>query len=287
MANCLVTGHKGYIGSKLYAKLEELGHTVYGIDIISEQLLEKLDIRWHLFDHKKQPNHIKFKPDYIFHLAAKPSVGWSVENPSDSLSHNVLGSSRILEFAKLSGAKRVIFASSAAAITPTSPYGAHKRMTELECKVYASLYDIDTVCLRYFNVYSEDQKYGGAYSTAISAWLEMIRRNLPLRFDGDGTQTRDFIHVDDIVDATIHCMAHEEDFNGEVYDVGTGYSHSLTEIKDYINNILDVTWDLQPERLGDIKNSRAKTSKLENTGWKARIKLETGLQRCFASVGDK
>jgi UDP-glucose 4-epimerase len=160
-------------------------------------------------------------------------------------------------------------------------------MTELECKVYASLYDIDTVCLRYFNVYSEDQKYGGAYSTAISAWLEMIRRNLPLRFDGDGTQTRDFIHVDDIVDATIHCMAHEEDFNGEVYDVGTGYSHSLTEIKDYINNILDVTWDLQPERLGDIKNSRAKTSKLENTGWKARIKLETGLQRCFASVGDK
>jgi len=287
MANCLVTGHKGYIGSKLYAKLKELGHTVCGVDIASEQTPEKLDIRWHLFDHEKQSNHIKFKPDYIFHLAAKPSVGWSVENPSDSLAHNVLGSSRVLEFAKLSGTKRVIFASSAAAATPTSPYGAHKKMTELECKVYTSLYDIDTVCLRYFNVYSEDQKYGGAYSTAISAWLEMIRRNKPLRLDGDGTQTRDFIHVDDIVDANLHCMNHEKDFNGEVYDVGTGQSCSLIEIKDHIDNIFDVIWDLQPERLGDIKDSRAEISKLENLGWKAQINLEAGLQRCLTNVGDK
>ena len=287
MANCLITGHKGYIGSKLYAKLEQLGHNVHGIDIASNERTENLDIRWHLFDHEKSFNHLNFKPEYIFHLAAKPSVEWSVKNPSDSLSHNVLGSSRVLEYAKLIGAKRVIFASSAAANTPTSPYGAHKRMTEMECKVYASLYDIDTVCLRYFNVYSEDQKYGGAYSTAISAWLEMIRKNMPLRLDGDGTQTRDFIHVDDIVDANLHCMSREKDFNGEVYDVGTGQSCSLVEIKDYIDNIFDVTWDLQPERPGDIKNSKAEISKLENLGWKAQINLETGLRRCLAGVGDK
>jgi UDP-glucose 4-epimerase len=284
MARCLVTGHKGYIGSKLFRKLKELGHDVYGIDTEAKDISEKLDIRWHLFDHEKQFNHIKFKPEYIFHLAAKPSVQWSVENPSESLSHNVMGSSRVLEYANLVGAKRVIFASSAAADTPSSPYGVHKRMTELECRVYSDLYELDTVSLRYFNVYSEDQKYDGAYSTVISAWLEKIKNNEPLRLDGDGQQTRDFIHVDDIVAANIHCMNYNNDFNGEVYDVGTGNSSSLSHIKQYFENVFDVTWELQPERVGDIKHSKANISKLETLGWTAQINLKTGLRRCIAHV---
>tara|TARA_Y100000114_G_C11755378_1_gene326592 strand:- start:708 stop:1568 length:861 start_codon:yes stop_codon:yes gene_type:complete len=284
MARCLVTGHKGYIGSKLFRKLKELGHDVHGIDTEAKEISEKLDIRWHLFDHEKQFNHIKFKPEYIFHLAAKPSVQWSVENPSESLSHNVMGSSRVLEYANLVGAKRVIFASSAAADTPSSPYGVHKRMTELECRVYSDLYELDTVSLRYFNVYSEDQKYGGAYSTVISAWLEKIKNNEPLRLDGDGQQTRDFIHVDDIVAANIHCMNYNNDFNGEVYDVGTGNSSSLSYIKQYFENVFDVTWELQPERVGDIKHSKANISKLETLGWTAQINLKTGLRRCIAHV---
>ncbi len=183
-------------------------------------------------DNEKNFNHLKFEPEYIFHLAAKPSVQWSVENPSDSLNHNVLGSSRVLEYAKLVGAKRVIFASSAAAQIPSSPYGAHKRMTELECKIYSTLYDIDTVCLRYFNVYSKDQKYGGPYSTVISAWMEMIKQNKPLRIDGDGTQTRDFVHVDDIIGANIFCMSQDRDFNGATCDVGTGTETSLTQLSE-------------------------------------------------------
>tara|TARA_Y100000004_G_scaffold156890_1_gene182245 strand:- start:664 stop:1521 length:858 start_codon:yes stop_codon:yes gene_type:complete len=284
MARCLVTGHKGYIGSKLFKKLNKLGHDVCGIDIASDHISENLDIRWHLFDHEKNFNHLKFKPEYIFHLAAKPSVQWSVENPSDSLAHNVLGSSRVLEYAKLVGAKRVIFASSAAANEATSPYGAHKRMTELECKVYSSLYDVDTVSLRYFNVYSEDQEYGGSYSTVISAWMEKIRQNAPLRIDGDGTQSRDFVHVDDIVSANIHCMNHKNKFNGQVYDVGTGHAHSLNDIKKYFDNIFDVIWDVQPPRLGDVKNSRADTSGLDSIGWCAEINLKTGLRRCVANV---
>tara|TARA_Y100001938_G_scaffold151079_1_gene245755 strand:+ start:3880 stop:4734 length:855 start_codon:yes stop_codon:yes gene_type:complete len=284
MANCLVTGHKGYIGSKLYAKLLELGHEVRGIDIKSNDISERLDIRWHLFDHEKNFNHLNFKPEYIFHLAAKPSVQWSVENPSDSLAHNVMGSSRVLEYAKLVGAKKVIFASSAAAIEPTSPYGAHKRMTELECKVYASLYDLDTVCLRYFNVYSEDQEYGGPYSTVISAWLESIRNNQPLRLDGDGSQTRDFIHVDDVVDANIHCMHHKKRFNGEIYDVGTGCSQSLIEIKKYFDNVFDNEWDIKDSRIGDIKHSKANVVKLNNIGWYSKIDLKTGLRRCVKNI---
>ena len=284
MANCLVTGHKGYIGSKLFDKLQQFGHSVYGIDIKSKDVNEKLDIRWHLFDRNKNTTHLKFKPDYIFHLAAKPSVQWSVENPSESLANNVMGSSKVLEYAKLVGAKRVIFASSAAANAPTSPYGAHKRMTELECKIYASLYDIDTVCLRYFNVYSEDQKYGGPYSTVISAWLESIRNNQPLRLDGDGSQTRDFIHVDDIISANLHCMNHKQNFKGEVYDVGTGCSQSLLEIKKYFDNVFDIKWDIRNSRVGDIKHSKANTIKLNNIGWRHKIDLKTGLRRCISHV---
>ena len=284
MANCLVTGHKGYIGSKLYTKLLELGHEVRGIDIKSNDISERLDIRWHLFDHEKNFNHLKFKPEYIFHLAAKPSVQWSVENPSDSLAHNVMGSSRVLEYAKLVGARRVIFASSAAAIEPTSPYGAHKRMTELECKIYASLYDLDTVCLRYFNVYSEDQEYGFPYSTVISAWVESIRNNEPLRLDGDGCQTRDIIHVDDIVGANIHCMHHKKRFNGEIYDVGTGCSQSLMEIKKYFDNVFDNKWDIKDSRIGDIKHSKANVTKLNNIGWYSKIDLKTGLRRCVKNI---
>jgi len=284
MANCLVTGHKGFIGSKLYAKLKDLGHEVYGVDVAADNISEKLDIRWHLFDNEKSFNHINFEPDYIFHLAAKPSVQWSVENPSDSLAHNVMGSSRVLEYAKLAGAKRVIFASSAAAISPTSPYGAHKRMTEMECKLYSSLYDMDTVSLRFFNVYSEDQEYGGPYSTAISAWFEMIKNNKPLRLDGDGTQTRDFIHVDDIIDCLIHCMQYNKNFNGEIFEVGTGKSHSLSEIKNFINNVFEVEWQQADERIGDIKHSMASIANLTKTGWRPKITLKKGLQRCVASV---
>ena len=284
MANCLVTGHKGYIGSKLYAQLEELGHNVHGIDIASNDISEKLDIRWHLFDHDKKFDHIKFKPEYIFHLAAKPSVQWSVENPSDSLTHNVLGSSRVLEYASLVGAKRVIFASSAAAAEPSSPYGTHKKMTELECKGYSSLYNVDTVSLRFFNVYSEDQKYGGVYSTAIAAWFEMIKQNKPLRFDGDGSQTRDFIHVDDVVNCLIHCMEYRTDFDGSVHDVGTGESHSLAEVRTFISNVFDVIWEDTPPRKGDVKHSAADITTLSGKGWTSSINLKSGLQRCIANV---
>ena len=284
MANCLVTGHKGFIGSALYKKLQTLGHNVYGIDVASTELSENLDIRWHLFDHEKSFNHLKFKPEYIFHLAAKPSVQWSVENPSESLAHNVMGSSRVLEYANLVGAKRLIFASSAAAANPTSPYGAHKRMTEIECQVYASLYQVDTLSLRFYNVYSENQEYGGAYSTAISTWFHMIKTGAPLRIDGDGTQTRDFIHVDDIVDCLIHCMNHPSKFEGQVLEVGTGKSYSLLDIKNFIDNVYDVSWINSPERIGDIKHSTADITKLIKIGWQPKITLKKGLQRCISNA---
>jgi len=279
MARCLVTGHKGYIGAKLYNKLVELGHEVYGIDMASLDPIEGLDIRRHMFfNGRPWP---KCKPEYIFHLAAKPSVSWSVENPSESLSHNVLGSSRVLEFAKAVNAHRVIFASSAAVYGALSPYGLHKMMTEDECKLYSKLYDVDTVCLRYFNVYSADQKYGGPYSTVISAWMESLRDGRQLRIDGDGLQTRDFIHVDDIIAANIFCMEHNEKFNGANYDVGTGVETSIDYVRQHINQHAHALWSEEPEREGDIKFSCAKVQALKDLGWSAQIDIKNGLESCF------
>ena len=189
---------------------------------------------------------------------------YSVENPSYTLRQNVLVTSVLLEWSKNHGVKRFIFSSSSAATGdgdgPKSPYGLHKLMCELECKLYSELYGLDTVCLRYFNVYSEDQPFGGAYSTAICAWMERIRTGLALRMDGDGEQTRDMVHVEDVVLANICCMQNNSDFAGKTMDVGSGKSVSMNYIKDYIDQNQEVVWNHAPERKGDVKHTVANLS---------------------------
>ena len=273
--NILITGAKGYIGAKLEREVKLLNHNIYSID---------------LKDGKDLVNYNFNKEiDVVFHLAALPSVQFSVENPSYSLRHNVLGTSRALELAKNCGAKKFIFSSSAAVYgqdgTPNSPYGMHKAMSEMECKLYSELYGLDTVCLRYFNIFSEDQKYGGAYSTVISAWMEMLRQNKPLRIDGDGSQSRDFIHVDDIVSANLFCINYKNRFDGKCFDVGLGKEISLLQIKNIIDERQKgVTWNYSPNRAGDIKNSCADLSKgLQTLGWDSKIDPISEFEKYFSN----
>ena len=267
--NFLVTGHKGFIGSHIF---DALSGTKIGIDLKEgEDILDCL------------PENIEVET--VFHLAALPRVEYSVENPFYTLKHNVLATSKLLEWSKNHGVKRVIFSSSAATYGdgegPNSPYGLHKLMSEMECKIYSQLYGLDTVCLRYFNVYSENQPFGGSYSTVISAWLEMIRRGLPLRIDGDGEQTRDYVHVDDIVGINLFCAEHKEVFNGAVYDVGSGETVSLNHIKRFVEEASDVEWIHAPPRPGDVRHTIANTKPLTQLGWDAKIDLIEGLTRCF------
>ena len=267
----LVTGHRGYIGNHVCKELAHLGYKVRGIDLKDGE-----DILHCLPDEDY---------DYVFHLAALPRVEYSVENPSYTLKQNVLVTSTLLEWAKDHNVKRVIFSSSSAAIGdgtgPKSPYGLHKLMSELECRLYSELYGLDTVCLRYFNAYSEDQPFGGAYSTAICAWMEMIRRNKPLRLDGDGDQTRDLIHVEDIVSANVFCMKHNKPFAGKALNVGSGDSVSMNYIKEYINDSVDVEWSYAPKRKGDVRHTLADISELQKIGWNPKVSIEEGLFRCF------
>tara|TARA_R110002110_G_C13321194_1_gene706052 strand:+ start:30 stop:842 length:813 start_codon:yes stop_codon:yes gene_type:complete len=264
----LVTGHRGYIGSRLYEELKKLGHDVCGIDFKEgEDIVECL------------PN---LPCEYVFHMAALPRVEYSVAAPSYTLKHNVYATSVLLEWSVNQGVKRVIFSSSAAAAPgPKSPYGLHKLMSELECKLYSQLYNLDVVCLRYFNVFSEDQEYGGSYSTVICAWKEMLKTHQQPRIDGDGTQSRDFIHVDDIIDANIFCMNYSERFPRQYYDVGTGETISLNEIKEIVESYHETTFIKSSRRIGDITTVKADTSQLKNMGWSAKIEPLQAIENCF------
>jgi len=267
----LVTGYKGYIGSHLFRALDNGINVVHGID-----LKDGNDILHNLPDSSY---------DVVFHMAALPRVQFSVEQPSYTFRHNVYATSVLLEWAKNHNVKRVIFSSSSAIYGdgegPNSPYGLHKLLSEQECLLYSKIYDLDTVSLRYFNVYSEDQEYGGSYSTVVSAWMEMVRQGKPLRIDGDGEQTRDFIHVDDIVKANIFCMNHKENFNGQFYDVGSGDVYSLNNIKSLIQMERRVSFYNGPRRAGDVLHTRMTEKNLMTLGWEPTKNFEEEIKNYF------
>lgn len=269
----IITGNEGYVGSKMQKALEDMGIEVFGIDLKSG-----LDITSY---------SANIDADVFFHMAALPSVEFSVKNPDYTMKHNVLGTSKALSMAVRCGVKRFIFSSSAAADEShgniSSPYGLHKRISEMECELYSRLYGLDTVSLRYFNIFSEDQKYGGAYSTVISAWMEMARLNKGLRVDGDGMQTRDFIHVDDIVDANIFCMNREGRFEGLCYDVGTGSEMSILDLKEIVESARpDLSWEFSDRRVGDIYRSCSdKRKSLSSIGWFHKVDVRKSIFECF------
>lgn len=280
--NAIITGHKGYIGSKLFKKCQELGWKVVGVDLKEG----KRDINY--ISHYN--DCIDLKADVIFHMAALPSVQYSVENPAETLYHNVLGTSNVLQFAKNNKVKKVIFSSSSAIYGDfgkiLSPYALHKKQSELECELYSHLYNVDIACLRYFNVFSEDQIPTTSYPTVISAWMKSIREKKDLIVYGDGTQTRDFIHVDDIVDCNLF-FANKE-FSGCLkFDVGTGKNYSLNYIKSLILSNFEVNFIYKDARKSDAMHSSANIQTLKTLGWCAKIDFNEGLKKCFSKENIK
>lgn len=272
----LVTGHLGYIGRKVYDKCVQNGWQTVGID-----LKENKDI----LNIMSEKNLEQFKPDIIFHLAAKPRIQYSIDFPSDALNNNVLGTSRVLEYARKQKVKRVVFSSSSSVYGdsgyPISPYALHKLMSEMECKFYSDHFGIDTVCLRYFNVYSEDQQVTDAYPTVIAAWMERIKQKNNLIVYGNGIHTRDYIHVDDIVDANIFVSLYQGSFNGACFDVGRGENYSLNYIIELIKTKHNVVFDYMPVKPSDPLLTLADTTKLKNIGWSAKIDFKDGIKKCF------
>lgn len=287
MARCLVTGHKGYIGSKLFARLQSLGHKVIGIDLneevskdINKTLAEDRDGKFH-------PHFFNFQPEYVFHMACLPRVGYSVEHPVETTKNNVLAGTNVLNFARKAGSvKRVVYSSSSSVVGngngPASPYALQKFTTELETTMYSHLYGLDTVSLRYFNVYSHDQRADGPYATAVANWMKSIREGVNPFITGDGEQRRDMVNVEDVVNANIFCMNYEEKLSGSVFDVGTGANISLNEmsqiVKEYFPNVI---FDYVEPRKGDVMSTKANVSDLAELGWRASIEINKGIADCF------
>ena len=284
MARCLVTGHKGYIGSSVYEQLKNMGHEVMGID-----LKEGKDILRELkpdSDGKFHPHWARFRPEYIFHLAAMPRVSYSVEHPVEVIENNLLSSLYILEFARAVGAKRVIYSSSSAVVGdgegPENPYGASKLMPESLCSVWSKLYGLDTVCLRYFNVYSPDQKADGPYATAVANWMHFIRTGDEPFITGDGEQRRDMAHKEDVVAANIFCMESAKDFNGAWFDVGTNDNITLNEMKALVHeHFPDIEFRYTESRAGEVMCTRADISPLVSLGWTPKHQIKKGILECF------
>ena len=228
--------------------------------------------------------------DVIFHHAALVSVSQSVEAPRQSNRTNLEASLLLLEQARQEDA-RVVVASSAAvyghpdelpvsetaSTNPTSPYGVQKLALDQYARLYEELYDLETVALRYFNVYGPRQQ--GPYSGVISTFLEQARSDEPITIEGDGKQSRDFVHVSDVVRANLRAATTET--VGEAYNVGTG---QRTTIEELAETIRDATGSSSPivhrePRAGDIRHSGADTSKAaRELGFEARVGLESGIR---------
>lgn len=279
MARCLVTGHLGYIGNHLFKRLNKLGHDVLGIDYKYDPAEDIVG---------KRQAIIEFDPEFVFHLAAIPKVSYSVENPSQTMFANVYVTSFLLETCKqCPSLKRFIFSSSSSVYGdghgPKSPYALQKRISEMECKVYSELYNMDVCCLRYFNVYSADQPSDGAYVAVMAAWMKALREEKPLIVEGTGHQSRDFTHVSDVVNANLACMNyHHTKMPATIMDVGEGKSISLNDIKKYILSVRpDAEFENAPPREGDVFSSLADSTELRRLGWMPQVSIEQGLKECF------
>jgi len=171
-------------------------------------------------------------------------------------------------------------------INPQSPYALQKRVVEDFCKMYSNLYNLKTICLRYFNVYGPGQLGDSPYSTAISAWMDKLKLGSPLRSDGDGEQTRDLVYVDDVVEANVLAALNNSSSQGEIFNIGTGKNYSNNDILNILKKKFNFEVNYAPERTGDVKHTKANITKAKQVlNFKANIDLEEGLNKTISWWG--
>ena len=250
MQKAIVTGGAGFIGSHLVDKLIEQGVEVIVLDNLSTGKRENINSKatFYNIDISKLmlADYVLFEGvDSVFHLAAMARVQPSIEEPIPYHNTNVTGTHNLLIAAQKANVKRFIFSSSSSVYgnakvptsethlkNPMSPYALHKLMGEQYCKLFSDLYDIDTVSLRYFNVYGDRMNLEGAYRLAIPIFATQIKEGKPCTINNDGKQLRDFTFVDDVIEANISTATSSKVFNGDVYNIGNGDNISVNELVD-------------------------------------------------------
>jgi len=287
----VVTGGAGFIGSNLTDALIDEGYEVHVIDNLSggskknvnkKAKLHTIDIR----DLKKLKK-IMQGARYVFHLAALPRVQYSIENPLETNEVNVVGTWNVFVAAKEAGVKRVVYAASSSAYgdqdvlplletmeaRPKSPYGVQKYIGELYAKLAYDVYGLETVSLRYFNVYGPRLDPHGAYALVIGKFLQQRKEGKPITITGDGTQTRDFTHVRDVVRANMLAVKSKKVGKAEVVNIGAGNNQSINKIAELIGGPTKYI----PVRF-EPRDTRADISKAKKLlEWKPGVSIEEGI----------
>ncbi len=301
--HALVTGAAGFIGSNLCRRLLAEGWKVTGVDDLSSGHLDLVQglkgLTLVVNDFASEPIIESLEAedfDVVFHLAAIPRVSYSVENPSETTLTNIAKTVKLMEACRGKIA-RFVFSSSSSVYggaddlpTPTSyprdpksPYAWHKSSIEDLLRMFGNLYDFDSVCLRYFNVFGPNQYGDSPYSTAISAWCHAVKHGTPLRKDGSGEQSRDMCYVDNVVDVNIRAANHEGTLRGEAFNVACGDRTSNNQIlAKFQEKFGELNVDQAPFRAGDVMHTQADISETERVfGYKPLVRFWDGLEKTF------
>jgi UDP-glucose 4-epimerase len=302
----LVTGGAGFIGSNLVRGLLARGDAVRVLDNFSTGFrgnLEGLDVEiveGELRSYERVHNAVR-GVDLVFHLGALGSVPRSVQDPLTSSAVNIEGTLNVLLAARDEGVKRVVYSSSSSVYgsrrelpvteglppDPISPYGVAKLAAERYCVAFSRVYDLESVVVRYFNVFGPRQSPHSQYAAVIPLFISAIDAGEPIFIDGDGEQSRDFTYVDNVVDGTIRA-GHADGASGQIFNIAGSAPVTVNHVADLIGGILgkDVRREHRPPRAGDIRASWAdNTAAREVLGWESEIDLEEGLRRTIAHFG--
>lgn len=288
----VVTGGAGFIGSHLVRALLAEGYDTHSIDNYAggrfpERVTE--GVTYHEGDIRNMDTlkSVFDGAEVVFHTAALPRVQFSLEHPIETHEVNVTGTLNVLQAAKEMGVTRVVYSASSSAYGdqailplienmpahPMSPYALHKYIGEQYCELYSDVFGLETVCLRYFNVYGPQADPFGAYALVVAKFIQQRVEGVPLTIAGDGNNTRDYTHVTDIIRANILASIKDTVGKGEVLNLGGGHNVSVLEIAKLVGGeIVHVEARLEP------KDTLADTSKAKEVlGWEPTITFREGV----------
>ncbi|MFH1905131.1 MAG: NAD-dependent epimerase/dehydratase family protein [bacterium] len=311
MARVLVTGGGGFIGSHLTEKLVGLGHEVTVVDNVSHGNLENLEsvakeiilMKGDMLNSEVLEKAVQGKK-YVFHTAANTNIDKSINMPAWSAEQNIVATVKLLETAVKYNIKRVIFSSSASvygdvktlpvkegmSLSPMSAYALEKVTGENYMRLFAELYDINTVSLRYFNVFGPRQNPDLPHPGGVTIVINQIRKTGSSQLQGNGKQTRDMIYVGNVVNANILAMEKQSDAKGAAYNICTGRSISIAELHDKISRLMgiDSSREYLPFGKGNIIHSKGDPALAKTElGFEAEVDLDEGLKRTIEWSNDK
>lgn len=314
METFLVTGGAGFIGSNIAHALAIRGDRVVVLDDLSSGRLENIDhllhrrnftfIRGSILDTGLLRSVLKtYQVSCICHQAANPSVAKSIIDPVRSIETNIMGTANVFDLASENCCRRIVFASSCAVygctpespareqapINPGSPFAVTKAAKEMLAKNFSDLRAIEIIGLRYFNVYGRRQQYASDRAPVIPSYIIKALRNQPLPVDGDGLQTRDFVSVDDVVQANLQALA-AKNISGRCFNIGSGTSVGLLQLAKMIIGLTGSSSSIvhRAARTGDVRNSLADiNASREALGYSPAVAIEQGLRETIAWLRQK